>query len=772
MKFKSIYILVVFCLFSIHTFADPITFTGRVIDAITKEPLPGATVTLPDLRTSVITNAKGEFSFNNLPTRGSFLIEIKYLGYKTLTQMVDLSVLSSIEFELQPSVLEAKEVLITGSAFSSDSKKNSTSVSAVSKEDLTTRLSANIIDAIAHIPGVSQITTGNAISKPVIRGLSYNRVLTLSNGVKQEGQQWGDEHGIEVDQFSAERIEVLRGAASLLYGSDALGGVINIIDPLPAPEGTLRGEIIINYSTNNGLSANSVMLQGNTNGFVYSARGSYKNAYSFKTPAGYLPNSGYNETNFSGEIGLNKGWGYTHLDLSSFKNTIGFYEPVVNSHGQFVDDNAEVFSDTQLKNRKVSFPKQDVRHYKAALNSNLILGRNRLKSTLGFQHNIRRELGEPNSTPELSLDLNTYSFDLKYYFHENNGWEPVIGASGQMQNSNNTQGVETLIPSYDSRNIGAFVYVKKTLGNSTLNTGVRFDYRNLNGKEFDEDGSIKFEAFTNTFSNFSGALGFTHEFNDHLSFKANAGSAFRAPNIAELASNGVHEGAFRYEIGNKDLKQEQSYQLDSQLAYEQDIVSLSLGGFVNYIDNYIYYSNKNNELINIDGENFPVYRFIQDKALLQGLEASLTLHPLGFIHFENSFSYTNASNKTLNKPLPFIPAATLRNEIRFEPKIKGTSKSYISLGLDNFLAQNRIDDFETPTAAYTLFNAGIGTTLKLNRQPVTLYIAGKNLLNKKYCDHLSRYKPGRLDDTDPTLGVFNPGRNITFGVYIPIVLKK
>jgi len=769
MKRFQLVIAVLFLFLSVRMSAAVlIQFKGKVIDAETQQGLPGAVISIPDLRVSAITNADGEFTLKNIPGQGSFLVQIRYMGYETMSKMVDFANLDTNSFSLKQSVIEGREVVITGTATSSSSRKNSTSISTVSKAELLSHPSTNLVDALSRVPGVSQITTGNGISKPVIRGLSGNRVLTLNNGVKQQGQQWGDEHGLEIDQYSADRLEILRGPASLLYGSDALGGVINVLDALPAPEGTVQGEFLSNYATNSGLTGSSLMLQGNENGFVYRARGSYKNAHSFKTPTGYLPNSGFNETNFNGQVGLNKQWGYAHLDVSSFRSNLGFYEPAVNAAGQFIDEDGNTFTDDQLTSRSLAFPKQDVRHFKLALNSNILFNSGSLKTTLGYQKNNRKELEAADEAPELMLNMHTYNYDFKYSFKPVNGWAPVIGTSGEFIHSINTEGLEALIPDFDSQSYGAFVYVKKTWDKNTINAGVRYDYHKLDGKAHEAEGEEVFQNFSNKFSNVSAGLGYTHEFNEQLGFKANAGSAFRAPNIAELSSNGVHEGTFRYEIGNKDLKAEQSYQFDASLDYQTNTLSASIGGFVNHINNFIFY-NTTGETI----DDMQVYRSIQRNALLRGLEASLTLHPVEFLHFENSFSYTRATNKATDQPLPFIPAAALRNEIRFEPSIKGTQKTYLSVGLDNFFKQNRVDEFETTTGAYTLFNAAVGTTLKLGKaQELSLYVSGRNLLDKKYYDHLSRFKPGRLDAADPSFGIYNPGRNITFGVIMPFNLKN
>lgn len=768
---KSIILYLLLFLSVSSASARLVSLEGKVIDGQSKESLPGALITIPDLKISVVSNSNGKFQFNNIPEKGKFLVEIRYIGYKTLIETIDFSSRMPLVFELYPSIIETKEVVITGTAFSSDNRKNSTSVSAVNKDQLINRPSGNLIDAIAKVPGVSQVTTGAGISKPVIRGLSYNRVVTLVDGAKQEGQQWGDEHGMEVDQYSAERVEILRGAASLLYGSDALGGVINVVDALPSPEGQIKGELLSTYQSNNGLSGSSVMLQGNSNGFVWRARGSVKSAYSYNAPGGRIANTGFNERNFSGQLGLNKKWGYAHLNLSSFKNNIGLPDFSRNDDGQFEDENGEILTDKQLKDRTLFLPFQDIRHYKVALNSHLLFNSGRLRTTIAYQNNQRRELEDDRINPSLFFDLKTYSSDFKYYFNENNGWEPVIGLSGSLQDNKN-RAEELLIPDYSSNELGLFAYAKKSWNSSTFNVGARFDYRSITAEQMEEDGNPKFNNFTNNFSNLSGALGFTKEFTEQFNFKANLGSAFRSPNIAELSSDGVHEGTFRYEIGNNNLKPENSYYGDFAFEFNNNVVSASVGAFNNHINNYIYNRQLSNETIVVDTETIPVYRFVQDNANLSGLELGFTLHPAELIHFENSFSYTRGVNRATNKALPFIPAAVLRNEIRLEPEFKkGLKNTYFSLALDNVFKQNRVDVFETSTAGYTLVNLAMGTTFMLKNQPLRLNVSANNLFDKAYYDHLSRFKPGRLDEADPSAGYYNQGRNISVGLYLPFVFK-
>jgi len=752
-------------LININSFASVLSINGKITDAKTQSPLVGATVSIPDLHVSVPSNKYGEYSFAGIPVKGRFLIEIRYIGYKTITQMVDLSNTAPINFEMEPSVIEVHEVVVTGTIAGSDNKTNSTSVTSINKADMLSRPSNNIIDAISSVPGVSQVTTGAAVSKPVIRGLSYNRVITLSDGVKQEGQQWGDEHGIEIDQYKADRVEVLRGAASLQYGSDAMGGVINILGPFSPAMGNINGEILTNYATNNGLSGTSAMLQGNTKGFVWRGRGTYKNAYGYNTPDGHIPNTGFKETDLSALVGLNKSWGYTHLDLSSFKTKLGLPDFERNADGQFADEDGNIFSSEQLKSRDLMLPFQDVRHYKAALNSQFFFNKSKLRTTFAYQNNQRRELEESFTEPSLFFDLKTYSYDAKYYFQEKNGWAPAIGVSGAFQKSVN-KAEELLVPDYDNRDLGGFAYIKKTWDNSTVNAGLRFDSRHVSGIQMEEEGEAKFSDFSKTFSNFSGAIGFTHNITSNLNFKLNVGSAFRAPNIAELSSEGVHEGTRRYEIGNPNLKAEQSLNTDASLEFHTNKIDAHLNVFNNYIDNYIFAHQLNNETIEAQGKPYRVFRYVQDNANLYGFEAGLTLHPISLIHFENDFSLTRGRNLATDNWLPFIPAPLLKNQLRFEPEFKSSSlkNTWFSVGIDNYFEQNLFDrDFESSTKGYTLLNASIGSTLKINNQAIKFYITGNNLLDKAYINHLSRLK---------IEGILNQGRNIVFGLFVPLEFVK
>lgn len=762
---KNIYIILLLIYFSSLASAPDKTFlTGRVTDKASGEPLAGATVYISDLKTGAVTDTAGIYRIENLP-KAKFIIQVRSLGYATLTGMIDLAEVTEKNFEMLVAAIEGAEVVITGSAFTTDNARNSISVVPIDKIQLLSIASDNIISTLAKTPGVSQITTGNEISKPVIRGLGYNRIVVVNEGVRQEGQQWGDEHGIEIDQFAADHIEILKGPSSLLYGSDALGGVINILEPLPAPLGKIRGEISSHFSVNNQLTANSLMFEGNQKGFVWRTRGTYKNSASYQTPVEHVYNSAFNELNGQAMVGLNKSWGYSHFHFSRWDAKMGLVEGERDSAtGKYIDAEENIVSDVDLKSRNLFLPNQSIQHTKATTVNNFIIGKSQLRFNIGWQQNDRREFEDSENKPGLFFHLNSITYDAKYFFPEKNNFEVVIGTGGTEQENEN-KGEEFLVPDYDLIDAGGFVSVKKSWDKTTFNAGARFDSRNVKGKELVEDDILLFTKFNSTFSAITGSLGATHRLNTVFNFKANIGRGFRTPNIAELSANGVHEGTFRYEIGNPKLKPETSLQFDLAVVAEGKKWNVEIDGFYNLIDNFIYYRNTPDETADVDREQFPVYRYVQGNSALYGFEFISDIHLINNLHFENNVSFVKGTNDETHIPLPFIPAAKIENELKYEfitDKSSRLQNFYIKAAIENYLKQSRFDIFETETAGYMLVNAGIGTGIKLGKQPAIFFINFNNITNKKYFDHLSRLKDA---------GIFNMGRNITFGLNVPFGIK-
>src|SRR5674476_1185486 len=314
---KKIFIICVIIL--VYQFANAQNkITGKITDNLTGEVVPGATVYIPELKTGTITDKDGFYKIENLP-KTKVIIQISFLGYKSIIENIDLATTSSKDFVMEQAITEMNEVVITGSSRATEITRTPVPMITVSSRELQQNLNTNIIDAISKLPGVSAVTTGPNVSKPFIHGLGYNRVLTLFDGVRQEGQQWGDEHGVEMDENAVDRIEIVKGPASLTYGSDALAGVVNLLPALPVPDGKIDGHISTNYQTNNGLYEASATVAGNMKGLIWSGVVSHKQATNYQNKYdGRVYGTAYNESDLSTYFGLNKQWGYSHLNFSIF----------------------------------------------------------------------------------------------------------------------------------------------------------------------------------------------------------------------------------------------------------------------------------------------------------------------------------------------------------------------------------------------------------------------------------------------------------------------
>lgn len=772
---------------------DNATLTGKVVDAQTNEPLAGASVYIYEAKIGAVTDNAGTYRIQNLPA-GRFTIEVSYAGFGSLTESVTINGSLQKDFSLKSVVIENEGVTVTGVSGATQIKKTPIPVTIIRKENLFKGTASNLIDALTKIPGVAQISTGPAISKPSIRGLGYNRVVVINDGVRQEGQQWGDEHGIEIDEYGVNKAEVLKGPASIMYGSDALAGVVNFISVVPAPQGTIKGNLFSNYQTNNRLRGFHGDIGGNHNGFIWGLNASSKVAADYKNKYdGYVFNSKFREKDFSAYTGLNKKWGYSHLVVSNFDQRLGLVEgDRDDATGQFLKlvnnggtEEEEIATGKDFKSTDPYIARQHIRHFKIITDNSFNIGRDRLTFNLGYQRNQRQEFGnilDPDEK-ELYFDLKTINYNLQYHFAEKNNWKTTIGLNGMQQNNTN-KGAEQLIPEYDLFDIGGFVYTQKTLDKLTLSGGLRFDNRSVNSKLLMDGGDAKFEAFKKDFSNVSASAGLSYEASQNVILKLNLARGFRAPGIPELASNGAHEGTNRYEYGEQDLKSEKSFQVDAGLDVNSEHVSFSASLFYNAINDFIYYRKltavAGGDSIITDGpEEFFAFRFSQGNAHLYGAEMNLDIHPhpLDWLHFENTFSYVRGQLNEAqdgSKNLPFIPAARLINELRgdFLKKGKSIRNLYVKIELDNTFAQNQpFTGFntETKTAGYSLLNAGLGGDVAAKGKTLfSLFFTANNISDVAYQNHLSRLKYAPENLVTGRTGVFNMGRNYSIKVNVPL----
>lgn len=656
--------------------------------------------------------------------------------------------------------LQLNEVMVTGVTGDTKLKHSTAPISVVTGKELRQTTSTNVIDAVAKQPGMAQITTGGGISKPIIRGLGYNRIIVMSEGVRQEGQQWGDEHGVEVDGNGVGSVEILKGPASLMYGSDAMAGVL-ILHSAPSPlDGEIHANVSTEYQTNNGLFAYSLNAAGNQGGFVWDGRFSDKMAHAYKNKYdGYVPGSQFRERAGRMMLGLDKQWGHSRLTWTCYHLTPGIVE------GERDEETGELERNEgwSAKSYRRSLPFQQVKHYRAVWDNAVNLPKGYLKAIVGYQQNRRQEYEEIFDDYEVFFKLHTVTYDVRYLTQEFNGCKVATGVNGMWQRSLNL-GEEAIIPEYRLFDFGAYATVSKSWERWTLNGGVRYDNRHLK-----YDLSEDFDGVT-------GSVGAVWNATDHLNVRLNMARGFRAPNMSELGADGVHEGTVRYELGNPNLKAEYSWQADLGVDFESRHVSAQAALFANRISDYIF--TKRINVVKEEGYN--TYEYTQGDARLLGFEVGVDIHPIHRLHFGNTFSYVDARQLNQSEEtryLPFTPAPRWTSELKYEITHHGKTlnNAYVALGLECYLRQNhyyKADQTETATPSYTLLNLSAGTDLMVGKRKVAeLYLTADNLLNRAYQSHLSRLKYTDINAATGRMGVYNMGRNIVMKVVIPLVFE-
>ena len=627
--------------------------------------------------------------------------------------------------------------VIVSTAFNKIQSQNVMKVEHSTIKKLQQKGTATLIEGLATIPGVSQVSTGTSIGKPVIRGLSGNRVLVYSQGVRIENQQFGDEHGLGLNDAGIESVEVIKGPASLLYGSDALGGVLYFNPEKFADSGTFKANFSQKFFSNTMGSNSSLGLKTSTENWKFLARGTYNTHSDYKIANGdRVTNTRYQETDFKTGIGYSNSkfssvfrYNYNDLDLGIPEEGIA----------------------EQTTNKKTAYPKQGVFNHLLSLNNTLFFEKSKLDIDLGYISNDRSEF-EDSEVAVLHMKLNTFNYDAKYHLPKFGKLESIVGVQG-MHQTNTNSGEEYLIPDATTNDFGVFGTGHYQWKSNVLQAGLRFDNRKITTTAhgiLGEEGS--FEAIDKSFDSFNASLGYKTNLIKDLSLRLNVASGFRAPNLAELTSNGVHEGTNRYEVGNPDLKTEQNVQTDLNLEYNNSHLEFFVNGFYNHINNYIYTSPTGTVLDNND-----VFEYIQNDAKLFGGEIGLHFHPhpLDWLHYETSFE-TVTGKKQDGDYLPLIPANNWNNTIRAEFKIKNwLEDGYASLNVSTTFNQDNINDFETKSNGYTLLNLGFGGKVSIGKTTFNVNLNGNNLLNKQYISHLSRLK---------TDGIPNIGRNIVLGL--------
>lgn len=715
-------------------------FKGTVLDSETKLPISDAQVYFVDLKTGTTTDENGTFEIEHSILK-NIHIQISYVGYNIINQVINTDTITEKIFYLDQGHFELNEVVVSVPSGRLQGE-NIVSIEHKKIADIQQASPLTLAEAISTIPGVDQTTTGPGIGKPIIRGLSGNRIVTYAQGIRLENQQWGDEHGLGVGEIGIEGVEVIKGPASLLYGSDALGGVLYFIDERYASQNTLEGFIQTKFLSNTLGFINNMGVKIHKGKFKFNLFGTYASHTDYEIPnSDRVFNTRFDEKNFKSSIGYNsKNW-ISNIRFSYLKNNYGIVEDLTLSSS--VD-------------REFILPYQSIDNYNLSYENIVFTGKSKLNLTLGLTNNYRKELEEDADNQAIGLKLNTFTYNIKWYSPTyKDRFTFVVGSQGMVQ-SNKNNGVEILIPDAKTTDFGTFALAIFKINNLKLQVGIRGDYRKIDTDRMVTDEST-FPALKSSFKGITFSGGAVFEINK-IKLRTNISSGFRSPNTTELLSDGEHHGTNRYIKGDANLSKENATQIDFSFDYQDEHFSFSINPFYNYIKDYIFLSPTDREI-----ENTPVFEYLQKSANLFGGELGIHYHPhtIHWLHLESNLSSVFAEDKDGND-LPFLPQTNFNSTIKAEFMHKGKLK-FKNLFVQHIykFKQNRTGLFENETGDYNLFNIGFNFEITSKNNPIEITAGIRNILNTKYIDHLSRLK---------TLEIQNEGRNFYIG--LKLKLKK
>lgn len=717
-----------------------VTIKGMVKDATNQEPLTGVFVFVPETNSGATTDAAGVYSIGGLK-KGLQVIQFTHVGYKSHFAGLNITdTLVELDVLLQPSLTELEEVKVVGTQVNSP-KETSFNVTALSLSEMDENGALSISDGVAKLPGVSQLTTGAGISKPVIRGLYGNRVQVNVMGLRFDNQQWQDEHGLGLSGIGVSRIEIIKGASTLMYGGDALGGVLNEIEEAPAPQNTTRQDVNLKmYSNTYGLAADYGLKKSKQKSWWRFRFGAESHGDYSSSGDDRILNSRFATYNLKLSRGANR---------QNLVHKLNAY--VSFSQFGFVFDSLQRKELDSRLSRSFDGPHHRVLFGLVSTENTLYKGKTKFKINGGLISNIRQEQ-EGGNRISLNMLLNTLSLLAQASTQVAPNGEWTNGISLMFQ-SNTNYGSRTIIPDAITLEGAVFSYYKHKLGKWIIEGGVRYDRRQIQTFETSAiNGPGKeIQPFNKGLDALNGSIGLVYNPLDNLNIKLNATSGYRSGNLAELSSNGLHEGTLRWEVGDPGLKAEQNISMEAGINYElRKQAELNVTGFYNRFFNYIYLAPRGDEYV-----GFLIYNFLQTNATLKGFEAGLDVHPIcwKWLDLKGNYSYLEAQ-KDDGTYLPFIPANKINTELRFNlsSTTERISSGFVKLGGTYVFGQNKPAEFETLTSNYFLLDAAIGGSFNLTTQTLRITLVGTNLMDKQYYDHLSRYK---------YYGLYNMGRNIS-----------
>jgi len=746
-----------------------ISFSGHVEDADTKEKLTGAVVTLKETGMQIITDEKGDFIFTKLCS-GEYTLLVSHTSCDSIIKKISFAK----NFHLDIFMPHARKVMGDVVIETKIGVANTGFKKELSGKDLEETKGLSLAEALSKINGVTMLQTGSTISKPVIHGLHSSRILIINNGVRQEGQQWGNEHAPEIDPFIAGKLIVIKGVDELKYGSDAIAGVI-LVEPKPLRNiPGYAAEFNTAYFTNNRQYVVSGVWEHqfkNIPAFRYRIQGTFKKGANASTPNYRLNNTGSEEKNFSITLGWKKEKFNTELFYSYFAVKVGIFN---GSHiGNLTDLQnaiaAEKPDDVFLGERtyKIRRPYQDVSHQLLKLKSTILKGEHKFNVLLGGQFNHRKEYdvvrSSSNTRPQLDLSIYTLSEDINWEHPKRNNFNGVAGIS--MMQQDNTYGGRYFIPNYFAYSFGGYVIEKWSKHKWELQAGIRYDNKTINTTRLRFNGSLVNYDFN--FSTVASSFNSIYKATDLWKFNLNISLASRAPYVNELLSDGIHHGTATYEKGDITLKPEKSINISGGVNFQnkQKTFQLDLLLYVNSINDFIYQQPKPSTPVLTIAGAFPLIEYQQTNALLSGFDLSASVKAHSNVEWQSKISVLNARNTSLKDWLILMPANRLSNEITYSFKNgKGISDSYLAVEVLNVMQQKNIpdesngkQDYKAPPGAYNLINFNAASAISFGKTKITIGIGIRNVLNTVYRDYLNSMR----------YFIDEMGRNISVRVKIP-----
>ncbi|MEZ0539131.1 TonB-dependent receptor [Fibrella sp. Tmos10] len=738
---------------------------GQVLDRETRQPIPGVTLQLRETGQGIATDTEGNYRFSQL-CEGTYTLVARIVGYHEIQQLVNLTHLPSgtqHDMLLSEEVQHLQNVTVTAQKTEALASQ---AIVAIQGRGLEQTRGQTLGDALKNLTGVTTLQTGSSVVKPVIHGMHSSRVLILNNGIRQEGQQWGSEHGPEIDPFVASRLSVIKGAAGVRYGSDAIGGVI-LVEPalLPTAGGT-HGQINLAGFTNGQQGVVSAQTEGGfgtllasgISRFGWRIQGTVKEGGNLRTPTYYLDNTGVRERNGSAAFMYRAEKWQSEVFYSRFSSAIGIFS---GSHiGSLTDLQQVINSGEPILKAGFSYsigrPSQDITHdllkwrtaYTTASGANwtMTLARqtdDRLEYDL---HLPRNDSLASLNRPELRFQLTTYTADLVRERQLRTNRSSTVGVSGLYQY--NIMTGRPLIPNFQLATLGAFWINKVRHGLWEYELGLRLDWRRLQIFRYVSGANGRvYDAPTFVFASPSGTLGATRYHNDHWTTRINVGTAWRPPNISELFSDGVHHGAAAYEQGDAGLRPETNLNLNVTTEWRSDRVQAAVDLYYNFIHNYIYLRPQPEPILTVRGA-FPYFKYTQTDAIYTGVDATVDVKIGTRWAWTTKPAYLYVQDTRVNQPLVMIPPNRWENTIRYalmRPERPGRWRDpYISVGNLLVAQQKRVpanSDFSPPPPAYSLWTASVGSTIAFtDEQSAEISLTATNLFDRQYRDYLNRFR--------------------------------